>query len=56
MATIPSSRTDRATGAEPVDTRAPAGPDGRLYMAPFAAVWDGADTKLGSSCFCQPGV
>jgi tetratricopeptide (TPR) repeat protein len=22
----------------------------------FAAVWDGADTTLRSSCFCQPGV
>jgi tetratricopeptide (TPR) repeat protein len=29
--------------AEPVEAR-------------FAAVWDGADTKLNSSCFCQPGV
>jgi hypothetical protein len=39
--TIPhSDRTGRAAGGESVDTRAPGGPEGRLYTASFAEVWD----------------
>ena len=40
MTTTPASLTGRPTKAEPVDTRSPGGPDGRLYTASFAAVWD----------------
>jgi len=40
MTTTPASPAGRPTNAEPVDTRSPGGPDGRLYTASFAAVWD----------------
>lgn len=35
-----SRRAGRATNGEPVDTRSPGGPEGRLYAASFAVVWD----------------
>jgi tetratricopeptide (TPR) repeat protein len=30
--------------------------EAELYEARFAQIWKDADTKLKSSCFCQPGV
>lgn len=47
--TIPQS-DGRHTGAsaESVDTRAPGGPEGRLYTASFAAVWDAALADIRS--------
>ena len=40
MTTTSSNRAERPAGPEPVDTRASGGPDGRLYTASFAEVWD----------------
>jgi hypothetical protein len=40
MATASSSSAQRPVHAEPVDTRSPGGPEGRLYLAAFADVWD----------------
>ncbi len=41
--TIPHSNpVDPGTSTEAVDTRASGGPEGRLYTASFAAVWDAA--------------
>lgn len=40
MTTTSSNHAARRATAEPVDTRAPGGPEGRLYTAPFATVWD----------------
>jgi len=40
MTTASSNRAGRPASAEPVDTRTDGGPDGRLYTASFAAVWD----------------
>jgi hypothetical protein len=40
MTIASSSRAQRTAHAEPVDTRAPGGPEGRLYLAAFADVWD----------------
>jgi hypothetical protein len=40
MTTIRASRAGRPTDSDPVDTRLPGGPEGRLYAASFAAVWD----------------
>ena len=31
---------------EVIDTRAPAGPEGRTYAAPFAAVWDLLESEI----------
>jgi hypothetical protein len=40
MTTTSSSDAARPATAEPVDTRSPGGPEGRLYTASFATVWD----------------
>jgi hypothetical protein len=40
MTTTPASHAGRPTDADPVDTRLPGGPEGRLYTAAFATVWD----------------
>jgi hypothetical protein len=40
MTTTSSNRAGRPVSAEPVDTRSPGGPEGRLYTASFAEVWD----------------
>jgi hypothetical protein len=40
MTITSSSEAGRSPREEAVDTRRPAGPDGRLYLASFAAVWD----------------
>jgi hypothetical protein len=40
MTTTSSNGTGRPITAEPVDTRSPGGPEGRLYTASFAEVWD----------------
>mgnify|MGYP001819207268 CR=1 FL=1 len=40
MTTTPASHAGRSTDADPVDTRSAGGPEGRLYTASFAAVWD----------------
>ncbi len=40
MTTISPNQAGRPAAAESVDTRSPGGPDGRLYTASFAVVWD----------------
>jgi len=40
MTTPSSSHAGRPASVEAVDTRTGGGPDGRLYTASFAAVWD----------------
>ena len=40
MTTTPSNHAPRRATADPVDTRSPGGPEGRLYTASFADVWD----------------
>jgi len=40
MTTTPASHAGRPTDADPVDTRSAGGPEGRLYTASFATVWD----------------
>jgi hypothetical protein len=40
MKTHSSSHAGRPASVEAVDTRTGGGPDGRLYTASFAAVWD----------------
>ena len=40
MTTTSSHRAGRPAGPDPVDTRTSGGPDGRLYTASFAEVWD----------------
>jgi len=40
MTTHSSSHAGRPASVEAVDTRTGGGPDGRLYTASFAAVWD----------------
>jgi hypothetical protein len=47
-AMIGESQTSLPDGGRPqvIDTRTPAGPDGRTYAAPFAAVWDLLDAEI----------
>jgi hypothetical protein len=40
MTTTPSNHAPRRATTDPVDTRSPGGPEGRLYTASFADVWD----------------
>jgi hypothetical protein len=40
MTSVTSSRSGRHAAPEAVDTRSPAGPEGRVYAVPFASVWD----------------
>ena len=40
MTTTSCNRAERPAGPDPVDTRTSGGPDGRLYTASFAEVWD----------------
>ena len=40
MTTTSANRAGRPSTFQPVDTRSPGGPDGRLYTASFASVWD----------------
>ena len=40
MSTTSPNRTGRPVSTESVDTRSSGGPDGRLYTASFAEVWD----------------
>ena len=40
MATASPDRAGRPVSTESVDTRSSGGPDGRLYTASFAVVWD----------------
>ena len=42
MTSTPSSQAGRSPHEQTVDTRRPDGPEGRLYTASFAEVWDRA--------------
>lgn len=48
MAREPESTPDAAGRRELVDTRAPGGPEGRIYTVPFAAVWDAVAADIES--------